>query len=215
METTPNTSSDPEKLEREVRDGDRTALASLFASHADRIKRWVELRLDPRLRGRLSASDVIQETFLAADQRLEHFRERPDMPFSVWVLLLAGQRLTDAHRRHLGAEARNAGREIAMGTFFASTSSVNIAERLATDLTSPSQAAVRQEIHEFLVQAIEAMDPLDREVLMLRHFDELSNEEISKLLDIPKGTASRRYIRALGRLREILEPFSGFLGDHL
>jgi RNA polymerase sigma-70 factor (ECF subfamily) len=208
-----NPPSHPDDLERGVREGDRSTLAALFATQETRLKRWVELRLDPRLRGRLSPSDVIQETFLAADQRLDHFRERPEMPFSVWVLLLAGQRLTDAHRRHLGAEARNAGREVAIGSYSSPTTAANLAERLATDLTSPSQAAVRQEIHEFLVQAIEAMDPIDREVLSLRHFDELSNEEVSKLLGIPKGTASRRYIRALGRLREILEPFPGLLGD--
>jgi RNA polymerase sigma-70 factor (ECF subfamily) len=199
--------------ERRIREGDRTALATLYSEHQDRLKRWVEFRLDPRLKGRLSASDVIQETYLAAEQRLDHFRERPEMSFAVWVRLLAGQRLIDAHRRHLGADIRDAGREVSLDVAGRGTSAttVNLAARLADDLTSPSSAVVRLEQHELLVNAIQAMDPLDREVLALRHFDELTNDEVAQLLAIPKGTASKRYIRALDRLRTILENVPGFL----
>lgn len=203
-----------ESWERHVRGGDRAALAALFSSHEERLRRFLKLRLDPKLRGRLSPSDLVQEVYLAAEQRLDHFRGLTDMPFSVWVLLLAGQRLVDAHRRHLGAEARDAGREVAMGGgggVGPTTSAANLAERFAGDLTSPSQAAMRQETRELLAHAIEAMDPLDREVLALRHFDELSNDEVARFLDIPKGTASKRYVRALGRLRTILMEVPGLL----
>ena len=200
-----------ESWERQLRRGDATALGALFESHRTRLRRWVENRLDARLRGRLSASDVLQEVYLAAAQRLEHYRERPDMPFSVWVRLLADQRLIDVHRRHLGAEARDAGREVSLDRAGPTTSAANLAARLSGDLTSPSQAAVRHEVHDLLVRTIEAMDPLDRDVLSLRHFDELTNDEVAQLLGIPKGTASKRYVRALARLREILAQVPGLL----
>lgn len=202
-----------ESWEGQVRLGDESALAALFESHRERLRRWVENRLDGRLRGRLSPSDVMQEVYIAAAQRLDHFRERPDMPFSVWVRLLADQRLVEVHRRHLGAEARDAGREVAIGKAGPTSSAANLAARLAGDLTSPSQAAVRHEVHELLVRTIEAMDPLDRDVLALRHFDELTNDEVAQLLGIPKGTASKRYVRALARLRTILEQVPGLLDN--
>lgn len=204
-----------EAREHRVREGDPVALASLCTEHHDRLRRWVELRLDPRLRGRLSASDVVQEVYLAAQQRLDHFRKRPDLTFSVWVRLIAGQRLIDVHRRHLGAEARDASRELSLDLERGgpTASAVNLAARITGNLTSPSNAAIRHEEHELLVGALEAMDPLDREVLALRHFDELTNDEVAQLLDIPKGTASKRYIRALGRLRSILEQIPGLLGE--
>lgn len=203
----------PEEWEEQVRLGDRSALAGLYSLHRDRLRRWVELHLDPRLRSRLSPSDVIQEVYLAAEQRLEHFRERSEMPFSVWVRLLAGQRLVEVHRRHLGAEARDAGRDRPLGEAGPAASAANIAAHLAGDLTSPSQAAVREEVHEQLIRALESMEPLDREVLALRHYDELSNDEVARLLGISKGTASKRYVRALARLRTILEAIPGLLDN--
>src|SRR5262249_20214441 len=123
-----------EEWEDQVRHGDRSALAELYSLHRDRLRRWVELHLDPRLRSRLSASDVIQEGYLAAEQRLEHFRARSEMPFSVWVRLLAGQRLVDVHRRHLGAEARDASRDVPLAGGCPTTSAANLAAQLAGDL---------------------------------------------------------------------------------
>jgi RNA polymerase sigma-70 factor, ECF subfamily len=199
--------------ELRVRDGDRDALALLYSTQRERLRRWVELRLDHRLQGRLSPSDVVQEVYLAAEGRLDHFRGLPDMPFTVWVRLLANQRLIEVHRRHLGAKARDAGREVALATVGAAGSTANLAARFAADLTSPSQAAIRHEAEDLLTRTIDSLDPLDREVLTLRHFDELTNDEVAQFLGIPKGTASKRYIRALGRLRSILEGIPGLLDD--
>jgi RNA polymerase sigma-70 factor (ECF subfamily) len=198
-------------LERRVREGDRSALATLFGAHEGRLLRWVELRLDPRLKGRLAPDDVVQDVYLAAERRLEHFTRLTDLPFSVWVRLLAGQCLVDAHRRHLGAVARDAGREVGIFEPGPTTSAANLAARLAGDLTSPSEAAIRKETHQLLLEAVEAMHPLDREVLALRHFDELSNDDVARLLEISKGTASKRYVRALGRLRTALEQIGGLV----
>jgi RNA polymerase sigma-70 factor (ECF subfamily) len=200
--------------EARVRNGDADALARLFSAQEGPLRRWVSGRLDPRLRGRVSASDVMQEVYLAAARRLEHFRNLPDMPFRVWIRLIAGQRLVEAHRKHLGARARNAGQEVSLDRGRPlSGSGQTLAARLAGDLTSPSQAAIRREGLDRLVAAVEAMDPLDREVLTLRHFDELTNDEVAHALGIPKGTASKRYVRALARLREILEQVPGLLDE--
>ena len=206
---------DPEREERRLREGDREALGALFSEQERRLKRWVESRLDPRLAGRLAASDVVQEIYLDAEKRLEHFRDRPEMPFRVWIRLLADQKMIDVRRRHFGAQARDAGREVSIdGGRAASpnTSAVGLAACLAGDLTSPSRAAIRRETLDQLVGAIEGMDPIDREVLTLRHFDELTNDDVAHYLGIPKGTASKRYVRALGRLRLILEQIPGLLG---
>lgn len=207
----------PSSLEERVRAGDRVALAELMAEQQAALRRFVQFRLDPRLRGRLSASDVLQEIYLSAQQRLDHFREQVDMPFRVWVRLLANQRLVDAHRKHLSAKARDAGVERSLdqpfpgGSLGTSASSVNLAARIVDDQTSPSQVALRRELLEQLIEAIGAMDPLDREVLALRHFDELTNDEVARMLDIPKGTASKRYVRALGRLRGMMERVPGLI----
>jgi len=200
--------NDLDAWERLARDGKRDALALLFAAHEGKLRRWVEQRLDPRLRGRLSASDVIQEVYLAADQRLEHFRGLAGMPFWVWIRLLSEQRLIDVHRRHLGAQARDAGQEVSLDR---GGSTTDLAARLAGDLTSPSGAAVRRETLDLLVVAVESMDPLDREVLSLRHFEEMGNDEVARFLGVPEGTASKRYVRALARLRTVLEQVPGLL----
>lgn len=204
----------PEFWESRLRDGDREALGTLFEAHCGGLRRWVESRLDPRLRGRLSASDVLQEIYLAAEGRIEHFRSTRDMPFGIWIRLLADQRLVEVHRKHLMAQARSVKREVSIHRLDGSAGSgVNLATRLATDQTSPSSAAVHHETMNILTEAVDAMEPRDREVLILRHFDELSNDEVARFLDIPKGTASKRYIRALGRLRDVLERIPGLLAE--
>ena len=201
--------SSPTNVDAPVPVFDRAQLAERFAAQAEELRRWVRLRLDPRLRGRVSASDVLQEVFLAAEQRLEHYRSLPDMPFGVWIRLIAGQRMTDLYRRHIGAQGRDAGREVSLAAD--SHSGAGFVSQLQDDLTSPSQAAIRHEALAMLLDAVEGMDPLDREILDLRHFQEKTNDEAAAILGIPKGTASKRYVRALGRLRGILEKVPGLL----
>jgi RNA polymerase sigma-70 factor (ECF subfamily) len=198
-----------------LREGDRSALAELLAEQEGALRRWVEHRLDPRLQGRLSSSDVLQEIYLAAEQRLENFRSVGDMPFQVWIRLLADQRLVEVHRKHFGAHARDVRREVALERIDGASNVADLATRLASDLTSPSQAAVRVELIQLLANAVESLEPLDREILALRHFEELSNEEVARLLEIPKGTASKRYVRALARLKTVLEKIPGLLDDVL
>jgi RNA polymerase sigma-70 factor (ECF subfamily) len=193
-----------------LRGGDQQALAELFASHREPLKRMVRWRLDRRLNGRVDPSDVLQEVYIDAAQRVRGYLAKPTMPFSLWLRLLTGRRLLELHRKHLGAQMRSAELEISLERGHWPPANPDcLAVHLTGHLTSPSQAAMRAEQETRLAEALNRMDPLDREVLVLRHFDELSNNDVAELFGIGKAAASHRYIRALERLREILAFASG------
>ena len=192
----------------------QAALAELFALHRAQLRRMVGWRLDPRLNGRLDPSDVLQEVYLDAVKRLPAFLGKPGLPVGLWLRLLTGRRLLELHRQHLGARMRNAGQEISInGRDWACASAPSLAAQLVGHLTSPSRAAERAETAERLTKALEEMDAIDREVLILRHFDELTNTEVAELLGLQKAAASNRYVRALKRLRDILAETPG-LGEN-
>jgi RNA polymerase sigma-70 factor, ECF subfamily len=197
-------------LER-VRAGDQPALAELYAKHRDKLRRMVQLRLDHRLAGRVSPSDVLQEAYIDAVKRIDHYFEKPDHPFFGWLRLIVGQRLADVHREHL-AQKRAVSNEVPMDRTAPGADSACLAACLLGSGTSPSNAAARGESFVALEGALEQMDPLDREVLALRHFEELSNTETAELLGIQPAAASKRYVRALARLKQILETIPGFAG---
>jgi RNA polymerase sigma-70 factor (ECF subfamily) len=201
--------SETDDLLRRAKAGEESALAALFTHYRERLKRMVRLRLDRRLSGRVDASDVLQEAYLEAHKRLPGYSEK-EMPFFLWLRLVAGQKLIDVHRHHLGAQMRDAGQEVSLyrGALPQATSA-SLAAHLLGKITSATQAAIRAE-HKLLVQdALNSMDPLDREVLVLRHFEHLSNDETALTLGLKKSTASQRYIRALKRLKEILSSIPG------
>jgi RNA polymerase sigma-70 factor, ECF subfamily len=195
--------------------GDAEALAALFSRYRYRLKRLVHLRLDRRLAGRVDPSDVLQEAYLEVHKRFAEHDRDPGLPFYLWLRLVTGQKLTDVHRQHLGTKMRDAGREVSLHRgALPQASSESLAAQLLGKLTSATQAAIRAE-HRLLVQeALGRMGPLDREVLVLRHFEHLSNDETALVLGLKKGTASQRYIRALKRLKEILSSIPG-LSDNL
>ncbi len=192
-----------------VRAGDQPALAELYAKHRDKLRRMVQLRLDHRLAGRVSPSDVLQEAYIDAVKRIDHYFEKPDQPFFGWLRLIVGQRLADVHREHL-AQKRAVSNEVPMDRTAPGADSACLAACLLGSGTSPSHAAARTESFAKLERALEQMDPLDREVLALRHFEELSNTETAELLGIQPAAASKRYVRALARLKQILETIPGF-----
>jgi RNA polymerase sigma-70 factor (ECF subfamily) len=193
--------------------GDQLALGELFSKYRDRLGRMIQFRLDGRLKGRIAASDVLQEAYIDALKRLPHYQAEPDMPFLIWLRWVTMQRLVEVHRQHLGAQIRDAGREVALGAGGPlAASSAMIAEFIG-DLTSPSQAAQRSETLAQLGRALDGLDPTDREVLALRHFEELSNQETAAVLGIQPAAASKRYVRALERLKGALEQLSDFGGD--
>jgi RNA polymerase sigma-70 factor (ECF subfamily) len=199
----------PELLELLQRDGQQ-ALAAEFSRHRERLRRMVDFRLDARLRGRVSASDVLQEAYIDALKRLPHFQADPDVPFFIWLRTVTVQRLIDVHRQHLGAKGRDAAREVRLGRGDSIEASSEKMVAIIGDLTSPSQAAQRAEIMGSLREAIDRLDPTDREVLALRHFEELSNQEVAALLGIQTAAASKRYVRAIERLKDALDRMPGF-----
>jgi len=202
-----------ELIER-VKAGDEKALADLFSSFRERLWRIVRFRLDPRLQRRVDADDILQEAYLNAAQRLKHFGGDSATSAFIWFRLIVGQTLVDVHRRHLGAQARDAGREVPIHGFGdAQATTTSIAGFLVADLTSPSQAAMRREAVEQVEEALDRMDPIDREVLALRHFEEMTNAETAEALGIQQKAASIRYVRALGRLRAILSKLADFGGE--
>jgi RNA polymerase sigma-70 factor (ECF subfamily) len=161
--------------------------------------------MDRRVQGRVDASDIVQETYLEAAARLPRYIENPDMSPFLWVRFLALQKLLQAHRRHLGSKARDAGREISLfRDALPEATSAALAAQLVGKLTSPSQAAMRAELKIRVQSAINAMDPVDREVLALRHFEHLTAAETARVLGIDESAASKRYLRAVKRLGAIL-----------
>jgi RNA polymerase sigma-70 factor (ECF subfamily) len=207
----PDDSADLQGQLRRLAAGDQQALAELFARYRDRLRRMVKLRLDRRLQGRIDASDVLQEAYLDVARRAAEYAANPTMPFFLWLRLLTGQRLLMVHRRHLGAKMRDVGQEVSLYRgALPQASSVSLAAQLLGRMTSPSLAAVRAEMQLKLQEALNGMDPLDREVLTLRHFEELSNSETAAVLGLQKSAASNRYIRALKRLKDVLSSMPGF-----
>lgn len=193
--------------------GDHQALGDLFSAYWERLQRMVYFRLDVRLKGRVDPDDILQEAYLAAQQRIDSFDPERNNNVFVWLRLVVGQTMIDVHRRHLGSKMRSAGQEVSLQRFASPmASSASMSMHLLGALTSPSQAAARAEFSELLERILEDMEPMDREILILRHFEELSNKEVAELLDIQRSTASNRYVRALKRLKDILQRVPG-VGD--
>lgn len=198
--------SESEALLRRAADGDEAAAAALFDVHRERLKQMVRLRLDRRLQGRLDPSDVLQETYLEMAGRVAAYARSPGLPVYLWLRSLVGQKLVDLARHHLGAKMRNAGQEISLYRgAMPQASSLSLAAQLLGRMTSPTAAAVRAETRIRIQEALNGLDPIDREVLTLRHFEMLSNSEVAQVLNLSKAAASNRYIRALKRLKEALE----------
>jgi RNA polymerase sigma-70 factor, ECF subfamily len=208
--------TDPSEIDdllRRAVEGDKAALAALFDRCRKRLRQMVRLRLDRRLQGRVDPSDVLQEAYLDLTRQFPSYTERREaMPFFLWLRLLTGQRLMRVHREHLGAAMRDADREVSLyrGAMPQATSE-SLAARLLGRFTTASQAAVRAERQLQLQQALNAMDPIDREVIALRHFEELGNAEVAQVLGLSRAAASNRYVRAMTRLQAVLERMPGLL----
>ncbi len=211
---TPTTrdSSETNRLLRLAADGDGASLGVLLQRHEVRLRRMVAFRMDPRLQGRIDPSDVIQEVCLAAAKCLPDYLGRPAMPFFLWLRGVAGNKLLELHRYHLGTPMRDARREVSLyRASMPEATSAALAAQLMGRFSRPSEAAVRAEVKIRLQEALNQMDPVDREVLVLRHFEHLSTAEAAEVLGIKEAAAGKRYLRALERLRDILAVMPGGL----
>lgn len=203
--STMSESDDDLRLVRRAADGDATAAGQALVRHRARLRRMVEARLDRRVRGRVDPSDVLQDGFADAVAKLSGYLADPRLPLFLWLRLIVGERLSKVHRDHLGAQVRDAAREVSLyrGPMPAASSAALAAHLLGKE-TSPTQAVVRAERLLRLQEALNALEPLDREILSLRHFEELTHAEAARVLNIGEAAAAKRYIRALKRLKDVL-----------
>jgi RNA polymerase sigma-70 factor (ECF subfamily) len=208
----PANSSDTLNLLQRARKGEREAMNELFARHRGRLRRMVEMRLDWRLQARIDASDVIQDAFVEVTERLEDYFKEAKVPFFLWLRLVVGEQLTNLHRHHLGVQMRDARREVSLyRDALPEASSAALAAQLLGKQTSPTQAALRAERMLRMQQAINSLDAIDREVISLRHFEQLNRSEAAQVLGIEESAAAKRYIRALKRLKTALAGMPGGL----
>ena len=198
-------SDDDLRLVERARAGDAAAAGEALARHRARLRRMVEARLDRRVRGRVDPSDVLQDGLVDAVAKLSGYLADPKLPLFLWLRLVVGERLAKTHRDHLGAQVRDAGREVSLyrGPMPAASSAA-LAAHLLGKFTSPTQAAVRAERLLKVQAALNALDPLDREVLSLRHFEHLTHAEAADVLGISETASANRYVRALKRLKDVL-----------
>ena len=207
MDNTPGSPTDPIE---QLKGGDQKALATFFDQHRDRLRRMVELRLDPRLRPRLDASDVVQDAFIDVARDLNAYLADPRLPPLLWLRLHVGRRLTTLHRQHLGTRMRDASLEISLYQgALPQASSAALASMLLGRHTSPTQAAERAERMLRVQEALNSLDPIDREVLALRHFEQLGRSEAALVLGISQEAGAKRYFRALKRLKDVLATLPG------
>lgn len=191
----------------------RSLLAELYMRYRDRLRTMVDLRIDPRLRGRIDPSDVLQEAFIEISQRLDEYLKSASvtsLPLYFWFRKISGQKLVALHRHHIGAQCRDASRDVSLSQDGAPlTTTIALVESLISREAGPAEAALHKERRQLVQKALELMEPLDREVLSLRHFEFLTNSEVAQLLGITASAASRRYLRALDRLEGFLLNLSG------
>jgi len=192
-----------EILSQRLVSGDSTVLGDLLQRVRERLLRIIEFRLDRRLSGRLDAEDVFQELSLVASQRLAEYQQSSNpLPAFIWLRFLAVQKTIELNRVHIGVAARSVQREVSLNRSPAIThTSAELASHLLGREPSPSQVTQRNELADLLVGALQRLDELDREILDIRHFEHLTNEEAAKVLGINSSAASSRYVRAIKRLK--------------
>jgi len=192
-----------DELLARVTTGEPDAVDRLLDGHRDALRQVVRRRMDPAIARRVDASDIVQDVLFDASRRLAEYLRDPRLPFQLWLRQLAQDRLIDAHRRHRGAARRSLDREQPL-TAFSDQSSLDLAAQLRDSELTPAAATIRRELESRLHDALERIDAEDREVLLLRHFEHLSNSEAAELLGLSPAAAGMRHLRAVRRLKEIL-----------
>jgi RNA polymerase sigma-70 factor (ECF subfamily) len=187
--------------------GDDQARDELLARHRESVRRMIAMRLDPAIVQRVDASDVVQDVLLEASRRLADYLKSPAMPFHLWLRHIAKDHLIDAHRKHHQAQKRGVEREqplVRRG--WDQQSSLDLAGQLFDQDLTPASAAIQHELERRLHDALDQLAEDDREVILMRHFEQLSNQDVAETLGLTEAAASMRYLRAIRRLRDLLEP---------
>ncbi len=191
----------------QARKGQSGAVDRLLDVYREPLRRVIDLRLDPALAARVDASDIVQDVLLEAHRRLEEYLRNPGMPFRLWLRHIAKDHVIDAHRRHRQAQRRSLDREQPLvPAVLADHSSYELAAQLLDGERTPASAAIHRELQRKLDQAIADLDEDDREIILMRHREQLSNQDVATSLGLSEAAASMRYLRAIRRLREVLLP---------
>lgn len=209
----PNTETTQELLAG-LRAGEADAAGRLLERHRESLRRLVMLRLDRRIQQRMDASDIVQEVMLEANRRLSSYLENPVMPFHLWLRQMARDRIIDAHRRHRASHKRSVDREQSlMAAAPVDRSTVELMMQICDQELTPAAAATMDELHRRFTAAIEQLDDQDRDVILMRHFEQLTNQEVALALGLTEPAASMRYLRAMRRLRKMLADAALISGD--
>ena len=188
-----------------ARDGDMEAVNGLIERHRNAVLRMVQMRLDHKIRRRLDVSDVVQEVMIEANRRLQDYIANPVMPFHLWLRHIAKDRIIDAHRRHRGSQKRSIDREQTLAAPAANDhSTMDLAVHLYDGELTPAAAATQREMAARVAGAVSELDEQDAEIIVMRHYEQLTNQEVAQALELSQPAASMRYLRAVRRLREML-----------
>lgn len=195
-----------EELINRARDGNSDAVEQLMDRHRDSLRQLIRMRLDRRIQTRVDVSDIVQDVLIEANRRLQTYLADPAMPFHLWVRHIARDRIIDAHRRHRGSARRSTDREQSFAAPAGSDqSSVFLARELKASGKSPATEAIEKELARAVETAIADLDEMDAEVIIMRHYEQLTNQEVARALDLTEPAAGMRYIRAIRRLRDLMQ----------
>ncbi len=187
-----------------AREGDAAAVNRLLDRHRDAVHRMVRMRLDQGIQRRVDVSDVVQDVLVEANRRLQDYLQNPAMPFHLWIRQIAKDRVIDAHRRHRGSAKRSVDREQHIAPQGEERSSLLLAGQLCDPQLTPAAAATQRELARRVEAAIGELNEQDYEIVVMRHYEQLSNQEIAASLGLTEPAASMRYLRAVRRLRSLL-----------
>lgn len=200
---------DTDELLQRAETGDGDAIQALFLRFRAKLRRMIEVRLDPRLKKRLDPSDVVQETLAEGVRQWESYLSERPLPFYAWLRQIAWKRLVDLHRHHVTSQRRSIGREHPEEMQLSDQSLQQFAQRLLMQKDSPSERAEKAESRDRVRKALNELSESDRDVLLLRHLEQLSVAATAQVLQIREGTVKSRHYRALRRLRTLLADLGG------
>lgn len=199
----------------DAKDGDRSAVNRLLERHRTSLRKLIQLRLDRKIAQRVDASDIVQDVLLEANTRLQDYLSNPRIPFHLWLRQLAKDRMIDMHRRHRGAQRRSLDRERSLASpQFADQSGFDLMGQLAGHELTPAAAIIRKELETRFLEALEQLGEEDRDIILMRHFEQLGNSEVAEALGLSTAAAGMRHLRALRKLRAILGERPSQSGSH-